>query len=94
MYVCSLRALLGVGRLRNEVVYVLSGRYPLQLYVCKLLWRYGDSLASGDRFVCRVARWAWGLDDEHVSRRLSVSFIASLCIAFPTIESMYAAARS
>lgn len=25
----ALRALLGVGRIRNEVVYVLSGRFPL-----------------------------------------------------------------
>ena len=28
-YRSSLRALLGVGRIRNEIVYILSGRFPL-----------------------------------------------------------------
>lgn len=42
----ALRTLLGVGRVRNEVLYILSGRLPLQIYVAKAMWRYGEQLSG------------------------------------------------
>ena len=53
----ALRTLLGVGRIRNEIVYILSGRFLLQVSVAKAMWRFERSLREGDRLVGTVARW-------------------------------------
>lgn len=54
-----LRVLMGVSfSTRNEVLYVLSGRPPLQLPLGEMVFRYVASHEGSDRLVSRVARWA------------------------------------
>ena len=83
----ALRTLLGVGRIRNEVVYILSGRYPLQLYIAKFLWRYGESLQgpASSWLAGRIARWVERLDDTSSASRLTVSKLFTLRAVYPTI---------
>ena len=40
----------------NEVLFVLSGRFPLSLYIGKVLIRYEASLVQSDRLVARAVR--------------------------------------
>ena len=63
----ALRTLLGVGRVRNEVLYVLSGCLPLQVYIAKAMWRYARGLIASDHLAARMARWAWGLEATGVA---------------------------
>ena len=56
--------MLGVGKLCNEILYILSGRFPLQVSVAKAMWRYERSLREGDRLVGTVARWTWRLESS------------------------------
>lgn len=54
---------MGISRsVRDEVVYVLSGRWPLQLYIAKTMWRYGSQLQTSHRLAGVVARWVWQLE--------------------------------
>ena len=87
----SLRTLLGVSNLRNEVVYVLSGRFPLQLYIAKYLWRYRRSLEESPRLAGVVARWVWRLDSSFVANRLSLHRLEVLHSSHPDLRSMYVA---
>ena len=56
----TLRSMMGLpATLRNELVYVLTGRFPLAVYVGKSLLRFQASLASSDRLASSVYRWVW-----------------------------------
>ena len=62
-----LRSLLGLSRhTRNEVLYVLSGRGPLHLYLAKAVFRFVVHADSHTGLMGTVAAWARGLE----SRRL------------------------
>ena len=66
-------SLLVVGRIRNEVVYILSGRNPLHLYLAKQMWHIGDSLGSSSHLPLAVAKWAWRLDSSSICAWLTVA---------------------
>lgn len=54
-----LRTMMGLSfSTRNEILYVLSGRPPLQLPLGEMVFRYVASHADSDRLVSRVVRWA------------------------------------
>ena len=68
-----LRATLGLHhRARNEIVYVLSGRLPLSLYIGKVLIRYTASLRGSDRLVASAVAWVSANLDDGAARRLSI----------------------
>ena len=62
-----LRTLLGVSRsTRNEVLYVLSGRGPLQLYLVKAVFRFVLHADEHPGLLGSVAAWVRGLDSERL----------------------------
>ena len=66
-YCRCLRSLLGLlWNTRNKVLYVLSGRGPLQLYLAKALFRFVIHAESHNGLLGMVAAWVHGLE----SRRL------------------------
>ena len=57
-----LRSLLGLSRNTcNEVLYVLSGRGPLQLYLAKAVFRFVIHAESHPGLLGTVAAWVCGL---------------------------------
>ena len=70
-----LRSLLGVSRsTRNEVLYVLSGRGPLQLYLAKAVFRFVVHADRHEGLLGTVAAWVRGLESPRLREGL---FLAS-----------------
>ena len=66
-YRCCLRTLLGVSRsTRNEVLYVISGRGPLQLYLAGAVFRFVLHADEHPGLLGSVATWVRGLDSERL----------------------------
>ena len=66
-YRCCLRILLGMSRsTRNEVLYVLSGRSPLQLYLAKAVFCFVLHVDKHPGLLGSVAAWVHGLDSERL----------------------------
>ena len=58
-----LRCLLGVGsRTRTEVVYALTGRFPVEVHLRKALCRYTRSLAAHPRRATDMFKWAQAVE--------------------------------
>ena len=58
-----LRSLLGVGpRTRSEVVYALTGRFPVEVHLRKALCRYTRSLADHPRRATDMFKWAQAVE--------------------------------
>ena len=59
--------MLGVGpRTRNEVVFALTGRFPVRVHLEKALVRYTKSLISHERRATDFFRWARAVERDEL----------------------------
>lgn len=66
-YKCCIRTLFGVSRAtHNEVLYGLSGRGPLQLYLARAVFRFVLHSDEHPSLLGSVAAWVRSLDSERV----------------------------
>ena len=76
-------------RNRNEVVYVLSGRLPLYLYIGKVFIRFAASLQDPDCLVARVVHWVAERNDAGTACCVSAQRLLDCMSYFPTVETLY-----
>ena len=89
-----LRSLMGLPHtLRNEVLYILSGRPPLQLPLGRMVWRFVQSMGGqpSPRLVTRLYGWVTGLDLTSYHHRLSICAAGDFAGCFPSLQAMGAA---
>ena len=89
-----LRSLMGLPHtLRNEILYVLSGRPPLQLPLGRMVWRFVQSMGGqpSPRLVTRLYGWVTGLDLTSYHHRLSICAAGDFAGCFPSLQAMGAA---
>ena len=66
-YRCCLRTLLGVSRSTcNELLYVLSGQGPLQLYLAKAVFCFVLHVDKNPGLLGSVAAWVHSLDSKQL----------------------------
>ena len=44
--------------MRNEVVYALTGRFPVHVHITKAMYRYASSLSVHPRRATEIYKWA------------------------------------
>ena len=85
-----LRSLLGTLRNTcNKVLYVLSGRGPLQLYLAKVVFRFVIHAKSHPGLLGMVAAWVCGLESRCLRNGLFLMAVQSFASHYRSMPDLY-----
>ena len=90
-YCRCLRSLLGLARnTRNKVLYVLSGRGLLQLYLAKVVFRFVIHAELHPGLLGMVAAWVCGLESRCLRDGLYFAVAQSFAYHYRSVPDLYA----
>ncbi len=93
-----IRSLLGLSyRLHNILVYIVSGRIPIKVFLVKLCWRYfqrvksfiGNDVSHGDPYTVLGNTASWAMQQDLTGKMYSVAAGMKLLERFATVEQPY-----
>ena len=85
-----LRSLLGLSwNTRNKVLYVLSGRGPLQLYLAKAVFCFVIHAESHPGLLGTVAAWVRGLESQRLRNGLYHAVAQSFASRYRSMPDLY-----
>ena len=83
-------SLLGLSRnTRNKVLYVLSGRGPLQLYLAKAVFCFVVHAESHPGLLGTVAAWVCGLESRRLRDGLYLTAAQSFASHYRSVPDLY-----
>ena len=74
---------------RDLVLYVLSGKPPLSIYITKAVTQYVESWASSDRLVAKVSKRAQQVDSVRGPKQLTVVAMKLTADTFSDRKQLY-----